>query len=58
MHGEKTPTAVRERARVWACAIARSIAEAHGGSLSLESSDANGSAFVAILPAKPGTAEE
>jgi len=39
-------------------AIARSIAEAHGGSLNLERSDASGSKFVAILPAKPGAAEQ
>jgi signal transduction histidine kinase len=31
-------------------AIARSIAEAHGGTLTLERSNASGSTFVAILP--------
>ncbi len=35
-------------------AIARSIAEAHGGSLSLERSDADGTTFVATLPANSG----
>jgi heavy metal sensor kinase len=37
--------------------IARSIAEAHGGSLSLQRSDSNGSTFVAVLPVKPSTFE-
>jgi len=39
-------------------AIARSIAEAHGGSLSLERSDASGTTFVATLPANSGEAGE
>src|SRR5260370_2214684 len=39
-------------------AIARSIAEAHGGSLSLERSAASGTTFVATLPANSGEAGE
>ncbi len=34
-------------------AIARSIAVAHGGSLSLDRSDSSGSTFVAVLPIQP-----
>jgi signal transduction histidine kinase len=33
--------------------IARSIAEAHGGSFSLVRSDSNGTSFVAVLPVNP-----
>jgi two-component system phosphate regulon sensor histidine kinase PhoR len=33
--------------------IAKSIAEAHGGSLNLEGSDANGTTFTVTLPATP-----
>ena len=39
-------------------AIARSIAETHGGRLDLERSDESGSTFVAVLPASQGPGGE
>jgi signal transduction histidine kinase len=37
--------------------IARTIAEAHRGSLALERSDSTGSTFVAILPLRTSSTE-